>query len=57
MQVTGTIKKINETETFASGFQKRTAVLTTEEQYPQPLSIEFLQEKSNLLDNVKEGTK
>ena len=57
MELTGTIKRISEKETFASGFQKRAMVLTTEEQYPQPLSIEFLQEKSNLLENVKEGDK
>ena len=55
MEVTGTIKKINETETFASGFQKRTMILTTQEQYPQPLSIDFLQDKTGLLDNVSEG--
>ena len=55
MELTGTIKKINETETFASGFQKRTMILTTQEQYPQPLSIDFLQDKTGLLDNVSEG--
>ena len=30
-------------------------VLLTQEQYPQPISIEFYQIKINLLDNVSEG--
>jgi len=55
MELQGTIKKIFETQTFASGFQRREMVLLTEEQYPQPISIEFLSDKISLLDNVKEG--
>ena len=54
MQLQGTIKKIGDTQTFASGFQKREMILLTQEQYPQPISIEFLQDKCDLLDNVKE---
>ncbi len=57
MELQGTIKKITEIQTFASGFQKREMVLTTEEQYPQPINIEFLQEKSDLLNHYKEGDK
>ena len=55
MELQGTIKKIGETQTFASGFQKAEFVLVTEEQYPQPILIEFLQDKIDLLQNVKEG--
>lgn len=55
MELQGTVKKIFDTQTFASGFQKRELILLTQEQYPQPISIEFLQEKINLLDNVSEG--
>ncbi len=55
MELLGTVKKIGETQTFGSGFQKRELILLTQEQYPQPLSIEFLQDKINLLDNVSEG--
>jgi hypothetical protein len=55
MELQGTVKKLFETQTFASGFQKREMVLLTQEQYPQPINIEFLSEKINLLDNVKEG--
>ena len=42
MELQGTVKKIGETQTFASGFQKRELVLLTEEQYPQPIQIDFL---------------
>ena len=55
MELQGTVKKIGETQTFASGFQKAELVLVTEEQYPQPILIEFLSDKIDLLQNVKEG--
>lgn len=55
MELQGTVKKLFETQTFASGFQKREMILLTQEQYPQPISIEFLSEKISLLDNVSEG--
>ena len=57
MELQGTIRKLGKTETFGSGFQKRELVLLTDEQYPQPISIEFLQDKTMLLDQVKEGDK
>ena len=55
MELQGTVKKIFETQTFASGFQKRELILLTQEQYPQPISIEFLSEKIMLLDSISEG--
>ena len=55
MELNGTVKKIGETQTFASGFQKRELVLLTEEQYPQPIQIDFLSDKIDLLNNVSEG--
>mgnify|MGYP003407794537 FL=1 len=55
MELQGTVKKITEIQTFASGFQKRELVLLTEEQYPQPINIEFLSDKIDLLDSVSEG--
>ena len=57
MELQGVVKKLGEVQTFASGFQKREMVLLTEEQYPQPINIEFLQEKGDLLNNLKEGDK
>ena len=55
MELQGTVKKIGETQTFASGFQKRELVLLTDEQYPQPIQIDFLSDKIDLLNNVSEG--
>jgi len=57
MELQGIVKKLGEVQTFASGFQKREMVLVTEEQYPQPISIEFLKEKGDLLNQLKEGDK
>jgi hypothetical protein len=52
MEVTGKIKKIDETKSYgASGFRKREVVLTTDEQYPQMILVEFIQDKCDLLDN------
>ena len=56
MEVTGKIKLIGETETFgASGFRKRECRVTTNDQYPQILPIEFVQDKCDLLDSYKVG--
>ena len=55
MELQGTVKKLFDTQTFQSGFQKRELILLTQEQYPQPISIEFLSDKISLLDNVSEG--
>ncbi len=52
MEITGKIKKIDDTKTFGSnGFRKRETVLTTDEQYPQMILIEFIQDKCDLLDS------
>jgi len=56
MEVTGKIKKIDETKTFGSnGFRKREMVVTTDEQYPQMIMIEFIQDKCDLLNNFNVG--
>ena len=56
MEVQGKIKKIDETKEYGSnGFRKREVVITTEEQYPQHLAIEFVQDKTDLLNNYKVG--
>ncbi len=54
MEVNGSIKRINETKTYGeSGFRKREMVLTTKDQYPQMLNIEFVQDKCDILDKYK----
>ena len=56
MDISGKIKLINETKEYGSnGFRKREVVVTTEEQYPQDLLIEFLQDKCDIIDSYKVG--
>ena len=55
MQVQGTIKRIGETMQVSQSFSKRELVITTEEQYPQHLSIDFVQANTAILDTFKEG--
>ena len=56
MEITGKITKIKEAQTFgASGFRKRELIVTTNEQYPQPLMVEFVQDKCDLLNNYQVG--
>ena len=56
MDITGKIKLINETKEYGSnGFRKRELVVTTEEQYPQDLLIEFIQDKCDILNSYNVG--
>ena len=53
MVVTGKIKVINPTQEVTATYKKRELVVTTEEQYPQHILIEFSQDKCGLLDNIQ----
>lgn len=56
MEVSGRIKMIDETKSFgANGFRKREMVVTTDEQYPQHIMIEFTQDKCDLLNTYRVG--
>jgi len=56
MEVQGKIKVIDETKTFGSnGFRKRELVVTTDEQYPQHILVEFVQDKCDLLNTYAVG--
>ena len=56
MEISGRIKLIGPVQTFGTnGFQKRELVIVTEEQYPQPIMIEFTQNNVGLLDSFQEG--
>lgn len=57
MEITGTIKKISEAQTFGSGFQKREFLLVTDEQYPQTISIELHSQRVDIIDPFSEGDK
>ena len=56
MEVIGKVKLIGEVQTFGTGgFRKRELVVTTDEQYPQMIMIEFVQDKTDLLNSYKVG--
>lgn len=56
MELQGKIKLIDETKTYgANGFRKREMVLTTEEQYPQSILIEFVQNNTEILNSYQPG--
>lgn len=60
MQVEGRIKMIDQTkEVGSSGFKKRDVVVTTDEQFPQHILVQFVQDKCDLLNgyNVGEAVK
>jgi Domain of unknown function (DUF3127) len=55
MEVVGRIKVINATQEVSASFKKREIVVTTEEQYPQHIIMDFVQDKTDLLDNYQIG--
>lgn len=56
MVLTGKAKMKGETQTFGNnGFRKRELVIVTDEQYPQYIMIEFVQDKCDLLNPIQAG--
>ena len=56
MEIIGKIKWIDETKEYGTkGFRKREVVITTEEQYPQNILVEFVQDKCDLLNAFQIG--
>ncbi|TDD96613.1 DUF3127 domain-containing protein [Flavobacterium cellulosilyticum] len=56
MEVTGKIKMIDQTkEVGSAGFKKRDVVVTTDEQYPQSILVQFVQDKCDLLNSFQVG--
>ena len=55
MEVQGAIKVIREVQEISATLKKRELVITTDEQYPQTLSIEFVQDKTDLLNKFEVG--
>jgi translation initiation factor IF-3 len=55
MEVIGRVKVINPVQQVSATFKKRELVVTTEEQYPQHIMIEFTQDKTDLLSNYTPG--
>jgi len=54
-EVIGKIKMIGATQEVSASFKKRELVVTTEEQYPQHILIEFAQDKCDVLNGYSVG--
>ena len=55
MKVTGVIKVLKDTNQVSEKYSKRELVVTTNDQHPQDISIEFSQDKCSLLDSFEIG--
>ena len=55
MEVLGRVKMIGDVQQVSATFKKREIVVTTEEQYPQHIMIEFTQDKTDLLNQYNVG--
>jgi hypothetical protein len=55
-QITGKLTVINPTQSVGgAGFLKREFVVTTEEQFPQQIKLEFIKDKCEQLDKFNVG--
>lgn len=55
MEILGRVKVINPEQQISATFKKRELVVTTDEQYPQHIMIEFTQDKTDLLNSYTPG--
>lgn len=55
MVVSGKVRSVGPTQQVSTSFKKRELVVSTEEQYPQHILIEFAQDKCDLLNNLQVG--
>jgi len=56
MEVNGKVILVGNTEEVGqNGFTKRIVVVETTEQYPQKLAIDFVKDKTSVLDSYKVG--
>ena len=55
MEIQGSIKLIGNVQEISPTFKKRELVVTTDEQYTQTISVEFIQDKTDLLNKFEVG--
>jgi len=55
MEVVGKVKVIGAEQQVNASFKKRELVINTESQYPESILIEFVQDKTDLLNNLVIG--
>ena len=57
MELSGTIKKLFETQQVSPTFRKREVVIETDENYPQVIMCEFTQDRADIPSRYNEGDK
>ncbi len=55
MEVSGKVKVVGAEQQVSATYKKRELVVSTDEQYPQHIAIEFVQDKTDLLNDVGVG--
>ena len=55
MEIIGKIALIGQTEQVSDNFTKRLLVVETDETYPQKIAVEFVKDKTAVLDSYKVG--
>lgn len=55
MEISGKVKVVGLEQQVSTSFKKRELVITTDEQYPQDILIEFPQDKADLLNDIQVG--
>jgi len=55
VEVTGTVERIGDLQTFDSGFTKREVVVNTGGQYPDQIGVEFLKDNTAKVDELNVG--
>ena len=53
--LTGKVIRVGETVNVSDKFKKRELVIETDEKYPQSVPLEFVQDKTEMLDGINEG--
>lgn len=51
----GRVIRVGETVNVSDKFKKRELVIETDEKYPQSVPLEFVQDKTEMLDGINEG--
>ena len=55
MEILGKVKVVGAEQQVSPTFKKRELVVTTDEQYPQHILVEFIQDKTDLISNLSVG--
>lgn len=55
MEISGKLKQILAEETFASGFNKRSFIISIEDRYPYDICFDLLKDKVSLIDSFQTG--